>query len=381
MRSLHESNVTIVLPPDPAPSLATGAGGVWRIDGGVPLLVDRDGPATVLVPTESVLLLIADLPLPTRARRLEALPFAIEDRIAEPIDTVHVALGDPVAPRRYLAGVVREGKMAEWVAAADAAGLGHAAMVPDALALPAAPEGEWVVGIDGARALVRTGEGTGFAASPALLQSAWEAAGRPRVHALAGGLPEAMAADAVAVQPAPFAELLAAPPLDLRQGRFGRRARPIPAYGRRLAWIAAAAIAAHVAIAAADTLMLRVIADRRMADARTAFALAMPGVPLTGDLADTIAERLPVAAADAAPQGPPSAFLPLLSRISQALAPLSSGIVIRSLAFQGSTMTIDLDPTEPGLAQRVQAALRDAQVNGAVTQGADGAVRLIASVP
>jgi general secretion pathway protein L len=117
----------------------------------------------MLVPTEQVRLLAVDLPLASRAKRMEALPFAIEDRIADPIESVHLALGMEIAPKRYLVGVVRHDVMESWVARADEAGLGHAAMVPDALALPVPGEGAWAVDLGETRAVVRAGDGTGFA--------------------------------------------------------------------------------------------------------------------------------------------------------------------------------------------------------------------------
>ena len=76
--------------PLPLKHFAADAGsanaGIWAIDGDSLLAVERFdiGPAIVLVPTEAVLLLTADLPLPSPRRRAEALPFAIEDRIAVP---------------------------------------------------------------------------------------------------------------------------------------------------------------------------------------------------------------------------------------------------------------------------------------------------------
>ena len=94
-----------------------------------------------------MLLLAVDLPLAS-ARQRAALPFAIEDRIAEPIDDVHVALGDEIAPRRYLAGVVRHDDAAGWTELAEAGA--RAAMVPDVLALPIAGAGDWAVDLRGA---------------------------------------------------------------------------------------------------------------------------------------------------------------------------------------------------------------------------------------
>ena len=97
------------------------AGGVWTLSGERLIIAEPGGPATVLVPSESVLLLAVDLPLASRAKRLAALPFAIEDRIADPLDAVHIALGAEIAPQRYLVAVVRHTLMLRWIELADAA--------------------------------------------------------------------------------------------------------------------------------------------------------------------------------------------------------------------------------------------------------------------
>lgn len=374
MRPSHEANVTASGRPLGAPDAPEPlAAGVWTLAGGRLIIAEPGGPATVLVLTEQVRLLAVDLPLPSRAKRIEALPFAIEDQIAEPIESVHLALGAEIAPKRYLVGVVRHEVMAGWVEAAEAAGLGHAAMVPDALALPRPGEGEWAVDLAADRAVVRAGDGTGFAVSPAILQAAWQAAGRPAALAYGAPLPAEMAAGGSPLAPAALSERLLAPALDLRQGIYARRRAGLPDIWRRLGWIAAIGVAAHVVIAAADTLMLRTIADRREAEARAVVAIAAPGANLGGDLATSVADLLPTGSA-----APPDAFLPTLSRISGALAPLAGSISVRAIDYQGNALTLDLDGSDPGLVGRVDAALRASRAPGQVTRSPDGSIRITA---
>lgn len=375
MRPSHEANVTdsgraIGAPDAPEPLAA----GIWTLAGDRLIIAERGGPATMLVPTEQVRLLGVDLPLPSRAKRLEALPFAIEDQIAEPIESVHLALGAEIAPKRYLVGVVRHDVMAGWVDAAEEAGLGHAAMVPDALALPRPAEGEWAVELGADRAIVRAGDGTGFAVPPAMLQAVWQAADRPAARSYGTPLPAEMMAGGSTIAPAALSERLLAPALDLRQGRYARRRAALPSVWRRLGWIVALGAAAHVVIATADTLMLRRIADRREADARAVVALAAPGANLGGDLAARVADLLPTRSS-----APPDAFLPLLTRVSAALGPLSGALTIRAINYQANALTIDLDGTDPGLAGRIDAALRASRVQASVTRSPDGSIRITAS--
>jgi general secretion pathway protein L len=382
MRAAHEAYVT---PSSNTINASEGqeprAAGVWTLAGDRLIIADPDGPATILVPTEQVRLLAVDLPLPSRARRLEALPFAIEDLIAEPAESLHLALGAEIAPKRYLIGVVRHEVMERWVDLADAGGLGQAAMVPDALALPVADEDNWSAEIRRGRVVVRTGEG-GFAGPIPLLRAAWEQA--PHKSDLEvtiagdtppeGELPDGWTVHAAGYDPAATLENLARSPLDLRQGRYAIRRAGNSTFWRRLGWIVAIGAAAHTAIAFADTLMLRSIADRRAAETRTVASLAAPGANLSGDLKTTIPDLLPKGGTRA-----PDAFLPLLTRVSGALQPLGGSLSVRQVAFEGNTLTMDIDGTDPGLAARIDAALRGAQVRATTTRSPDGSIRITAS--
>lgn len=346
------------------------ATGVWTLAGGRAIIAEPEGPATILVPSESVLLLRVALPLASRAKRIEALPFAIEDRIADPIESVHVALGAEIGPRTYLVAVVRHAQMAAWVEAAELAGLGHAAIIPDALALPVPEAGEWCAKADNGRVLVRSGDGTGFAITSALIGAAWERAGSPRIWNIGaapiGELPQAPWSGGGGG----LAERLANPAIDLRQGAYARRAAGGNSWKRRLAWIAAAGIAAHVVIAAADVVMLRVIAERRAEDVRTAVAQAAPGANLGGDLEAAVVGMLPVAGP------PPGRFVPVVTAASRALAPLSSAVTARAMRFEGNALVLEIEPGQPDLPDRVRAAFRAAAVPAQVATGADGAIRV-----
>ncbi|ODP39427.1 type II secretion system protein GspL [Sphingomonas turrisvirgatae] len=346
------------------------AGGVWTLSGERLIIAEPGGPATVLVPSESVLLLAVDLPLASRAKRLAALPFAIEDRIADPLDAVHIALGAEIAPQRYLVAVVRHSVMLRWIELADAAALGHAALVPDALALPVPDAGEWSAEAADGRVLVRTGDGTGFALPTALIAQAWEAAGRPRIWNIGGSPIGELPHEPRVTGGGGLAERLLTPPVDLRQGPYARRAVARGSWLRRLGWVAAAGIAAHTVIAAADTVMLRVIAERRADDTRAAIAQAAPGASISGDLRTSVADLLPPPGQEA------SAFVPLIARTSSALAPLSSAVTARAMRFDGNALVLDLDPGDPGLADRVRGALRAGGVAGDVIAAPDGALRV-----
>ena len=57
-----------------------------------------------------------------------------------------------------------------------------------------------------------------------------------------------------------------------------------------------------------------------------------------------------------------SQFVPLVTRTSNALAPLSSAVTARSMRFEGNALVMEIEPGEPGLAGRVRDAMRAAGV-------------------
>lgn len=349
----------------------SGPAGVWTLDGDALIAADSDGPATVLVPTEAVRLLAVDLPIANRAKRLAALPFAIEDMIAEPIEAVHIAIGAELSPKRYLVAVVRHDRMVEWIARVEDGGLDHAALVPDALALPRPGEGEWAVDLGATRAVVRRGDGTGLAIPAPLLATAWAADGSPRATGYGAPLPEVMAGatDALAVEP--LGRRLLAPAIDLRQGRYARRRRSMPGLARRFVQVAAIGILAHAGIATADTIALKRIAAERAADTRALVLEKAPGANIPDDnLAGAVADLLPQPGAGATGG---NAFLPVITRISGALQPLQPAIATQAMTFQGNVLTIDLEGADPALAGRVDQALKGAGVRATVTMVGGGA--------
>jgi general secretion pathway protein L len=360
--------------PDPSEQPAAG---VWTLAGDRLIITVRDWPATILVPTGQVRLLAVDLPLPSHAKRVAALPFAIEDRIAEPVDSVHLALGEQIAPNRYLVAVVRHELMARWIAQAEEAGIGHAAMVPDVLTLPRPAEG-WAVSQLGGRAAVRGAEGTGFEVPAPLLRPAWEAAGRPPVTSYGETLPDDMQKASATLDPASFGAAAGAAvgALNLRQGAYAVRKVAGSSLWRKFAWIAAIGVTAHVVIAFGDVIMLRTIADRREAETRAVAAIAAPGVALGDDLTGTITGMLPAGGAAQVPQ----VFLPLVTRVSGALGPLSGAFIVRAMTFEGKLLTLDLDANgDTALAGRIEAALKGAGVGAQVVRSPEGAIRITAS--
>ncbi len=323
------------------------------------------GATIVLVPTEAVLLLAVGLPMASASQRRAALPFAIEDRIADPLDAVHIVLGQMIGPQTYLVAVVRHETIAEWVATLAEAGLGHARIVPDALVLPVAPAGSWNIMGDGDRIVVRTDAGTGFAVPTARFPALW-AAGGSLPCAVFGApigldLPMATAAETRVDLAQP-----GAPAVDLRAGLYAAPARALPRVLRRAGVIVALGLLAHTAILATDAHVLGNQAAARRTETEALLRATLPGTPLSADL-----DRL-------LPGGGGGRLLPLLARVVVALDPVG-GLAWTKLGWSGAdnSLTLGVEAGDIGGLQRAQAALTAAglaPVSGAVTAGQGRAV-------
>ncbi len=347
--------------------------GITWLDAAGPWSASADWAAdvagVVLAPSEKMRLMAVDLPLSSARQRRAALPFAVEESLAEPLSRVHVALGPEIGRRRYLAGVVRHDLMIDWIAALNAAGLSRCRIVPDVLAVPRPPEGAWSVWVVAARALVRCDDGTGFALGTATLPSVWKVAGEPPLVWHGGELPGELPRQEATNEP--VADLDAAR-FDLRQGAYAR-AQP----GRRTSLKVAAllvslGLVAHAVVAGIDTLALKRLAEERRSEARSLLQDVVPGLPADGDPSTLFVRFMP----DGGERR--GHFLPLFARVSEALQPLSQGLAVQALAFSATDNTLSLDLQAPDLAalQRIEAALGDAGLqvtSGVATAGGGGA--------
>jgi len=125
-------------------------------------LADAAGAAagrsvTVLVPAVDVLLTRTELPVRGAAKILRALPFALEEQIAEDIEGLHFAAGRPSGSEVSAAVVDRE-QLEGWLADLAAAGIAPQVICSEAEGCPAAPSHlNWL--LDEHRCLARSGTG------------------------------------------------------------------------------------------------------------------------------------------------------------------------------------------------------------------------------
>lgn len=309
------------------------------------------GIPVVMVPAEHVHMAVLDLPLASARKRLAAAPFAMEEALAESIDTVHVALGPQVAPNRHAAAAVSRGRMAAWVAALAEAGLDRARLVPDALTLPLTPDG-WTVGIMRDRALVRREDGTAFAASTSALPLLWRAAGQPALRAFGDDLPPAMTgAERIAKPATPSADALA---FDLRQGDFAAGGgRADHGWLRAAAIVLAAGGIAHGAIDVADARIVQGQAAQTREDAGALLARIAPDARATADPVGALARYVPTGQTVRQP-----GFLDLFARASDALgdAPVAVAVTALAWAAEDGALTLDVELADLPALEQVGAA-------------------------
>lgn len=121
---------------------------------------------TVLVPGEDVLLAQAELPEMKGQKLAKAVPFALEEQLADDVEVVHVAIGERDTRGKLANAVVLRHKIESWLDRLRAAGLQPDVLSPEVFGVHWDNEAEstkWSLVVDGLHALLRTGPQTGLA--------------------------------------------------------------------------------------------------------------------------------------------------------------------------------------------------------------------------
>lgn len=142
------------------------------------LSVDRGDPEAVLAlavrrrvilfaPADDVRLATINVPARQSQKVLQAAPYALEDQLAEDVETLHFAIGARQPDGSHPVAVISRERMDGWLAPLRARGLVPEALLPETLCLPVPAEGEWTGVVEaqptGApRLVVRTGACSGF---------------------------------------------------------------------------------------------------------------------------------------------------------------------------------------------------------------------------
>ena len=139
------------------------------------LPLDRGYDRIVAVaPGESIITRAIDLPVRNRQKLLSAIPYAIEDSLIEPVETVHFALLETARDGQAQFAYVAKGLMDDWLESCAEAGISLDGLLPDYLLLPtpAAKDTAVLVQLDDDRLLARSGRHLG-AALDATMLPAW----------------------------------------------------------------------------------------------------------------------------------------------------------------------------------------------------------------
>lgn len=153
----------------------TGFGHVQRGTLEDALLLARNRRLIVIVPTTDIMLTSVELPphlltLP-QAKLLQAVPYLLEDRLAEDVDTLHFALGRRDAQGRLPVAIAAHEKMKAWLQPLRDRGIVADLLVPDALCLPLVRDTNpmWSVLLEDGHAVVRSDLNAGFSSETDML--------------------------------------------------------------------------------------------------------------------------------------------------------------------------------------------------------------------
>lgn len=235
----------------------------------LPALVTEETPwatdpdnVTVFVPVAETLALTREVPGRNAAQLRRAAPYAVEEFIAEDIDTMHVACGALARGEPVRCLVTPRQRLEAWLACLATAGIEPGCLTADALALPADDPESVVVLLEDDQALVRAGtqvaavDQVNLPQAVAAIVPESTSAERPRLRQFNGAMAPADAGAAGflpdRVETVPLSgsvleflaapeRLRSAPPINLLQGDFAVQRRPGGAWTH---WRPAAALAA-----------------------------------------------------------------------------------------------------------------------------------------
>jgi len=354
----------------------------------------------VFAPAEDCVLLSASVPARSREQLERALPFALEEQLAEPVEQLHFAAVPHPSGSGQLVACMARARVRELLADLAQRGLRPDRLVPEALAVPF-EAGRASALVEAGRVVVRTAIDRAFVAPFDELTDWMAACDIPRDAA--GRVPVTVHSDSEgdtaflglgiaslpATEEAPALRVLArglraAPPLDLLAGEFAPAHRGAPA--RRL-WTLAGRMAAGLAVLALAWLLLDRWRLERSYDAIREEMAAIhrdiyPGARMPSDPAARMRADM-----RAAGLGRRDDALDLVARVAPVVG-ASPQNVLKSLEYRNGTLEITLlapgvaalDAVRESLATLpgLQAELASA---AAVPQGAEGRVRVRSRAP
>jgi general secretion pathway protein L len=341
----------------------------------------------VWTPAAETLLLRARLPTRSSAKIVQALPYALEEQLVEPPESLHFAFAHE-ADGALAVAVTRRERMESWLAALAAAGLAPTRLAPVTLSLPLADRA-WTLSFVDGEIVLRSGVRAGLGGPAEPRPPAWLHAALAEARSESGAPERILLVDAPAdLDSAAWREGLGLPlepmrpeeaavpgaPLDLLQQHYAPRAR-IAALKR--AYVPAAAVLAAWLLA---TLAFDAIEWARLSRAAGAAeeemrTLLMKSFPETRAILDP-AEQMRRGLEDLSARSgiaAPGDMLSLLARAAPAIE-RESRLRVQGVEYADRALTIRLVASEAD-AESVARTLRARSLEVEV-QRAGGEARL-----
>ncbi len=313
----------------------------------------------VFVPAADITFRQVAVPTRNRARLAAAVPYLLEDLLADDVEDLHFAIGERAADERVAVAIIARARLDGWLAVLHEAGIQPAALVPEVLALPY-QAGAWTLFCEPGQILARTGAQSGFvldADNLAFILERALAEAEPRPEGVwlygAGGAADAAAAVATdaGVIAQPQAE--AGPPLalfagqyheptslNLLQGAYSRREqlgklwRPWrPALALLALWVIVqfgVKIYQHGVFSAED--------ERLRAEVNQIYLSSFPDAKRVVDARVQMEQRLAALRGGAQSGG---GFMELLAALSDPQA-IASGVELRRLGYKNGELNVAL---------------------------------------
>jgi general secretion pathway protein L len=365
--------------------------------------------AILLLPATAVLRVMADVPVKGGAKVLQALPFALEDQIAEDIDLMHFAAGARGEDGKLSVGVVRRDYLDGWLAQFKAAGIVFSRVYGESDAVGGVPNTSTLL-LEDNRAVLAHPDGTAAAVdgdAAEILLDLWlgspslEAGldqdkdqqprhlvvyGEPRATARLGPLwtqirPRLTSLDVHALPEGSLARLAAqivtAPGLNLLQGSYAPRtglSAYLPAW-RLAALLLVGLFTAYVGAQALQLIRLNRESAALDKSIEQAFNYTFPGSGPVRDARAQFDERMK--ALEGGGRGRSRDFLEALNAVSQSFAATGAGR-LDALSYRGNALEVRLrapsvealDKIQKAIAQNgLQAEIQSANAVGNEVQG------------
>lgn len=328
----------------------------------------------LLVPGTAVLITRVAVPASQRNRALAAIPWALEDRLVDDVESLHFAVGERHDNGEWPVAIIARHVLDSWIEACAKAGIQPASMRPEPLALPAPATGEWVALEEPGQVIVRTADDGGFACESGMLALVAAALEVPhRIRRLSEAGVEWPVALSAALEPperidGPLAAFTGSGGIDLLQGPYSQRERT----GRHLRrWRLPAAIGAVLLAVIGAHLALEYAAlGAREAQLRerlkATFQQTFPDVQQVRDPRAQMAARL----RSLRDQGDTRAdFADLLASTGSVITE-RSGARLTGLTWRGRTLELEVEANDLQVLDRVQRGFTEAGLS-AELRGAD----------